>query len=91
MLVSVEEFSYLADGHKKAEREKLELARWMCYNLLMMMPHGRNFHAPPSPEAYIPFSWDHEDAPKVASHVTDEETARLSAMYEEFMKRKMKR
>lgn len=85
MLVTTEEYSYLAQGYRERQQEEYNRARWICYNVMQVMPFIKR--RPSSPEAYIPFDWDGQSSePKHTVEVTAEEVAELSKMFQEYQR-----
>ena len=77
----------LADGHEQAMRERMELARWVCFNLYKMNPYIKGMKAR-NPSNYIRFPWeemtaDEANAMKESCHVTQEEQAELDRIFKE--------
>lgn len=77
----------LRDGKDEEWKERMELARWVCFRIYMMNPYIK----PPKAQterAYIRFPWeemtpDEANAMKDSCHVTEEEQADLDKIFKE--------
>lgn len=77
----------LADGHDEAMRERMEVARWSCFNIYSMNPYIKGAKAR-TPRHYIRFPWEEMTAEEVnamreSCHVTEEEQAELDRIFKE--------
>lgn len=77
----------LLEGRDQAERERMELARWVCFNIYSMNPYIKGAKAR-SPRQYIRFPWEEmtaeeANAMKEKCHVTEEEQAELDRIFKE--------
>ena len=77
----------LADGHDEAMRERMEVARWICFNIYAMNPYIKGAKAR-TPRQYIRFPWEEMTAEEVnamreSCHVTEEEQAELDSIFKE--------
>lgn len=82
----------LAKGKEEDWRERMELARWICYHIYAQNPYIK----PPralNQQAYCRFPWEEvtEDEAKEAARrcvVTPEEAEKLNAIFESINNRK---
>lgn len=77
----------LLDGREHETRERMELARWICYNLYAMNPYIKGQKAS-SPKSYIRFPWEQMTAEEANAmrekcHVTEWEQAELDRIFKE--------
>ena len=77
----------LLEGAEKADRERMELARWVCFNIYQMNPYIKGMKAR-SPRQYIRFPWEEmtaeeANAMKEKCHVTEWEQAELDRIFKE--------
>lgn len=77
----------LHDGHDEAVKERMEIARWICFRIYAQNPYIK----PPkalTPRAYLRFPWEEmtpeeANAMKDRCHVTPEEQAELDRIFKE--------
>ena len=77
----------LLDGAEQRRRERLEVARWICFHLYLMNPYIKGTKAH-NPRSYIRFPWeeiteDEIEKLREKSHVTPEEQAELDRVFNE--------
>lgn len=86
-LTSFNEYRLLLEGFEARQRERWELARWVCFNIYSQNPYIK----PPKAQtvqAYIRFPWEkmsaeEANAMKESCHVTPEEQAELDKIFKE--------
>lgn len=77
----------LRDGKDDEWKERMELARWICFHIYAQNPYIK----PPkarTPRAYIRLPWEEmtpeeANAMKDSCHVTEEEQAELDKIFKE--------
>ena len=77
----------LHEGHDEAYKERMEIARWVCFNLYAMNPYIKGMKAR-TPRQYIRFPWEEmtaeeANAMRESCHVTKEEQAELDRIFKE--------
>lgn len=77
----------LAQGHDEAQKERMELARWICFHIYAQNPYIKPPRAK-SPREYIRLPWEEmtaeeANAKKESCHVTPEEQAELDRIFKE--------
>ena len=85
-LTSFREYQLLVEGHNEAFRERMELARWVCFRIYAMNPYIK----PPrsyTEKSYCRFGWEEtteEEAKEAAARcqVTEEEQRILNEIFE---------
>jgi len=84
-LTPFNEYRLLLEGFEAQQRERWELARWICFNIYCQNPYIK----PPKAQtvqAYIRFPWEQmtaeeANAMKERCHVTPEEQAELDKIF----------
>lgn len=71
----------LFDGKEKEDQERMELARWVVFNIYTQNPYIKGVKAQ-SPRQYIRFPWERmtaeeANARQASCHVTPEQMAEL--------------
>ena len=77
----------LAEGRDEAMRERMEVARWICFHIYAMNPYIKGMKAR-TPRQYIRFPWEEmtaeeANAMRESCHVTEEEQAELDRIFKE--------
>ncbi len=86
-LTSFREYRMLREGKDEEWKERMELARWVVFNIYTQNPYIK----PPkawTPRQYIRFPWEEmtpeeANARKESCHVTEEEQAELDRIFKE--------
>jgi len=77
----------LVEGREQATRERMELARWICFHIYSQNPYIKPPKAQ-TPREYVRFPWEEmtpeeANAMKDKCHVTEEEQAELDRIFKE--------
>lgn len=77
----------LQEGKSEEWKERMEVARWMCFNIYSLSPYIKGMKAR-TPRQYIRFPWEEmtpeeANAMKDRCHVTPEEQAELDKIFKE--------
>lgn len=77
----------LAEGRSEEARERMELARWICFQMYAMNPYVKGMKAR-TPRQYLRFPWEEmtaeeANAMKDGCHVSEEERAELEKIFRE--------
>ena len=86
-LTSFREYRMLREGKDEEWKERMELARWTCFQLYLQNPYIKPPKAQ-TPRQYIRFPWEEmtaeeANAMKESCHVTEEEQAELDKIFKE--------
>lgn len=86
-LTTFREYMLLQEGKNEADKERMELARWVCFNIYAMNPYIKGMKAR-NPRQYIRFPWEEmtaeeANAMKESCHVTPAEQAELDRIFKE--------
>ena len=85
-LTSYHEYQMLVKGREDEWKERMEVARWICYHIYAQNPYIKPPRAM-SQQAYCRFPWEEvtkEEAEEAARRciVTDEEAEKLNQIFE---------
>ena len=77
----------LREGKNEEWRERMETARWICFNIYAQNPYIKPPKAQ-TPSAYIRFPWEEmtpeeANAMRESCHVSEEEQAELDKIFKE--------
>lgn len=77
----------LAEGHNERVRERLELARWICFHIYLQNPYIKPPKAQTA-QAYVRFPWEamtaeEANAKREQCYITEEEQAELDRIFKE--------
>lgn len=77
----------LLEGHNERDRERMEVARWICFHIYSQNPYIKQPKAR-TLQAYIRFPWEgpaaeDAEAMKERCHITPEEQAELDRIFKE--------
>lgn len=86
-LTTFREYTLLLEGKNKEAQERMELARWVCFNIYAMNPYIKGLKAR-TPRQYIRLPWEEltaeeANAMQASCHVTPEEQAELDRIFKE--------
>lgn len=86
-LTSRHELDLLLKGDQERMRERMEIARWICFHIYAQNPYIKPPKAQ-TPRSYVRFPWEEMTAEeanqmKDACHVSEEEQAELDRIFKE--------
>jgi hypothetical protein len=79
------EIQQLIAAKNREMQDRWELARWMRWHDVMYNPYVKQGHRPATPQAMMRFPWEapEREITKEDCHVTPEEVAALTRIFEE--------
>lgn len=95
-LTGYHEYVRLREGKERELQEQYEVARWICFNMMMLSPNIKDFNKPKTLRSYAPFPWEQMTAEeaeeaKAKCGVSEEEAAELNRIFDEIHKRNAQR
>lgn len=82
-LTSYPEYLLRLNGKIEKDREKWELARWICWQQMLLSPNIKPGHKPNTAKGYCTFPWERETAEELKQkaaecRITPEQEAELN-------------
>lgn len=88
-LTSWHEYTLRVKGAEQEAQERWNVARWICWQNMLLSPYVKKHNKPSSPQGYCRFPWEQSSDEELAQkarefRITDEETAELNRIIKEW-------